>query len=103
MSAAWLGGCVTLQGTSASDAYSWYHPQGGEYLFTYDARQCEAATTALGQALSHDTNGPFFSCMYRRGYWLVGTDGELRNADVVTAPAQVPAQVPAGVDVTYQP
>lgn len=62
-----LGGCVS----APAPEYSWYHPQGGEYLFEFDASECEAELRSQGLTLGTDTNGPFFRCMETRGYLLV--------------------------------
>ena len=64
-----MGGC------SAQPAeFSWYHPQGGEYLFAYDKGECETQVTP-SQALGVDTDGPFFQCMRQRGYALIDNNG----------------------------
>lgn len=62
-----LTGCAT----APLPEYSWYHPDGGEYLFAFDASECEAQVVARGLQLGTDTTGPFFSCMEDRGYLLV--------------------------------
>ena len=62
-------------------SFSWYHPMGGEYLFAYDANECEASVAAQGKQLGVDTEGPFFQCMHSRGYYLVDAEG------IVQAPA----------------
>lgn len=64
-----LGGCAAQPST-----FSWYHPEGGEFLFAYDSNECAEAVTAAGKTLGADLDGPFFQCMHARGYYLV--DGE---------------------------
>ena len=71
-----LAGCQ-----QQTPGFSWYHPQGGEYLFAYDKDQCKASVVAEGLQLGSDLDGPFFTCMLERGYYLV--DG----AKVLRAPA----------------
>ena len=66
---AFLGGC-TLQ----NNDFTWYHPQGGEYLFAYDQKACASSVTGLGRPLGTDTTGPFFVCMRERGYSLLVSD-----------------------------
>ncbi len=92
VAAAWLGGCVSQPN------YSWYHPQGGEYLFAFDQRECENQVTSSGMRLGHNAEGPFFSCMYGRGYALVGPAGELLDVASHSKPT-----VPNAAEVTYQP
>ena len=76
-----LGGCATQPAT-----FSWYHPDGGEYLFAYDSDACTETVISQGGQLGTDLDGPFFQCMHARGYYLV--DGER----IVQAP---PAEVVA--------
>ena len=73
-----LGSLLLVGGfgcASAPAEFSWYHPQGGEYLFAYDKTECESSVLAQQQALGFDTNGPFFTCMRERGYALVDDNG----------------------------
>ena len=58
-----------------SPDFSWYHPQGGEYLFAYDQGECETVVANLGLNLGADIDGPFFQCMHARGYYLVDANG----------------------------
>lgn len=81
-----LAGCQ-----QQAPSFSWYHPQGGEYLFAYDKDQCEAAVVAEGLQLGADLSGPFFACMLDRGYYLV--DG----AKIVKAPAEQTASIESQV------
>lgn len=48
---------------------------GGEYLFSYDANECETAVIDRGLQLGTDVQGPFFQCMHERGYYLVDANG----------------------------
>ncbi|XOV82458.1 MAG: hypothetical protein ACFHXK_16555 [bacterium] len=73
-----ISGCA-----SQAPTFSWYHPMGGEYLFSFDAQECTAEVTARGQQLGTDTQGPFFRCMHSRGYYLVDAQG------IVQAPEEV--------------
>jgi hypothetical protein len=66
-----LGGCSAVPVAQ----FSWYHPQGGEYLFDYDAGECQTLASDRGQAHSVDPTSPFFRCMYQRGYVLVDEQG----------------------------
>ena len=59
-------GCV-----QQSPQFSWYHPQGGEYLFAYDEGECASHVQNQGLALGIDPQGPFFECMRGRGYTLL--------------------------------
>ena len=67
--AAVLGGCA-----QQPPEFSWYHPQGGEYLFAYDRGECENAVLQNGSELGTNLDGPFFQCMHQRGYALVDGD-----------------------------
>jgi len=73
-----VGGCA-----SNSPSFSWYHPQGGEFLFAYDRDDCTGQVERQGLVLGTDTRGPFFRCMHERGYYLVN------EAGIVQAPEQV--------------
>jgi hypothetical protein len=73
-----ISGCA-----SQAPTFSWYHPQGGEYLFSFDAGECTEAVAQQGQQLGTDTQGPFFQCMHSRGYYLVDAQG------IVQAPEEV--------------
>ncbi len=84
-----LGGCA-----AQSPTFSWYHPQGGEYLFAYDRDQCTTAVQEQGLNLGTDLQGPFFQCMHQRGYYLVNDTG------IVQAPEEGLAQ--EGPQVTQQ-
>ncbi len=79
---AWLGGCTLNPAPGASDPaeFTWYHPQGGEFLFAFDQRQCEDQLVAVGQRLGSDVGGPFFSCMRARGYALIDAQGRLLSS-----------------------
>ncbi len=57
--------------TQKGPEFSWYHPQGGEYLFAYDEGECAAHIRSQGLALGIDPQGPFFECMRGRGYVLL--------------------------------
>ena len=79
-----LGGCAT-----GGPTYSWYHPQGGEYLFAYDRDDCQAHPQAASSQVSAPQfatdaldapEGPFFDCMHQRGYYLVDSAGEILAA-----------------------
>jgi hypothetical protein len=72
-----LGGCAIQPAV-----FSWYHPQGGEYLFTYDSDECAERVSSAGMDLGTNLQGPFFQCMHQRGYYLVDADG------IVQAPEQ---------------
>ena len=67
----------TLLGACAAHSpdFSWYHPQGGEYLFAYDRDECETVVSEQGLNLGTDIAGPFFQCMHARGYYLVDANG----------------------------
>ena len=80
LSTIFLTGCAV----STPQSFSWYHPQGGEYLFAYDRGQCETHVAEKGLRLTADISGPFFSCMHDRGYYLV--DGD----QIIQAPATPP-------------
>jgi len=69
-----LAGCV-----GQSPSFSWYHPMGGEYLFAYDSGQCESRVADQGLTLGTDIRGPFFSCMFDRGYYLVDSAGVIHE------------------------
>lgn len=73
-----ISGCA-----SQAPTFSWYHPQGGEYLFSFDAGECTETVAQQGQKLGTDTQGPFFQCMHSRGYYLVDAQG------IVQAPEEV--------------
>jgi|GEM_PF-3152671 len=73
-----ISGCA-----SQAPTFSWYHPMGGEYLFSFDAGECTEAVAQQGQQLGTDTQGPFFQCMHARGYYLVDAQG------IVQAPEEV--------------
>jgi hypothetical protein len=75
-----LGGCA-----AQSANFSWYHPQGGEYLFAYDREECANLVQSQGLSLGTDIKGPFFQCMHRRGYYLVNDTG------IVQAPGEIVA------------
>ena len=82
-----IGAFLALGGCAAQPAsFSWYHPEGGEFLFAYDSNECATTVAAAGHRLGADIDGPFFQCMHARGYYLV--DGER----IVQAP---PAEVVA--------
>lgn len=88
---AWLGGCTSSpQGGSA---FTWYHPQGGEYLFVFDQDQCESQLELAGQRLGANIQGPFFTCMKQRGYSLLDDQGRLLSA-VDSVPMSQPEVVP---------
>ena len=76
-----LGGC-----SAAAPEYSWFHPQGGEYLFAYDKDECTAEVAAQGAQLGTDLSGPFFSCMHSRGYFLVNGDRIVQAPTTVDTP-----------------
>lgn len=80
---AWLGGCTSSPNGAAN--FTWYHPQGGEYLFAFDQKQCEIATAGANQRMSVNVQGPFFVCMEQRGYSLVDGQGRLLSAVNTTA------------------
>ncbi len=86
---AWLGGC-TSSPNGATD-FTWYHPQGGEYLFAFDQGQCESEIAGVGQTMGANVQGPFFACMEQRGYSLVDAQGRLLSA--VDSIAEVAAKV----------
>ena len=73
-----ISGCA-----SQAPTFSWYHPMGGEYLFSYDADECTAFVAQQGEQLGTHTQGPFFQCMHARGYYLVDAQG------IVQAPEEV--------------
>lgn len=60
---------------NAPAEFSWYHPQGGEYLFAYDKGECETEVLTHQLNLGVDTDGPFFTCMRQRGYALIDDNG----------------------------
>jgi hypothetical protein len=60
-----LAGC-----TQQSLEFTWYHPQGGEYLFAFDHDACVQRVRTQGHELGTDRRGPFFQCMRDRGYSL---------------------------------
>jgi len=73
-------GCV-----QRGPVYGWSHPSGGEYLFTFDSRECGA-----------DAGNEFFTCMKSRGYFLVDPNTGQPVADsgepvVVMAPGYTQA------------
>lgn len=70
-------GCSTSnpRSTPASMEFSWFHPQGGEFLFAYDKSECESFVVDQNKSLGVDQNGPFFTCMRLRGYSLVDVSG----------------------------
>ena len=74
-----LSGCV-----GQAPTFSWYHPMGGEYLFTFDADECTASVEAQGQRLGTNTQGPFFQCMHSRGYYLVDARGIVQAPEDAT-------------------
>lgn len=80
---------VSACSSTQAPVYSWFHPQGGEYLFAYDQDECVAELAADGTQLGTDTKGPFFDCMRDRGYRLVTavvvTDPSLRLAEDLLA------------------
>ncbi len=78
----------------SAPTFSWYHPMGGEYLFTYDAGECESKVKEQGFSLGTDTHGPFFQCMHQRGYYLVDANG------IVQAPSM--QSLDEGPQVTLQ-
>ncbi|MEM7077188.1 MAG: hypothetical protein AAF513_01045 [Pseudomonadota bacterium] len=82
-----LGGCMT-QG----EVYTWSHPMGGEYLFAFDKAECEAGVGPTEVAQSSDPSmgpeGPFFTCMLDRGYYLVSERGVVRAPTRPTIAAQ---------------
>ncbi len=78
---AFLGGC-----TAGAPEYSWFHPQGGEYLFAYDKDECEAEVISQGTRLGTDLAGPFFTCMHSRGYFLVNGDRIVQAPTALEAP-----------------
>ncbi|MEM7001966.1 MAG: hypothetical protein AAF529_14350 [Pseudomonadota bacterium] len=84
-----LGACAGQSPTS----YSWYHPQGGEYLFDYDKNTCEAQH--LEPSRKPGVEGPFFSCMLDLGYYLVQDGQILRAPDETTI---LPKTDTAGAD-----
>ncbi len=71
-----IAGCATN-----SPVFSWYHPLGGEYLFSYDKGECESAVAEQGLTLGVELGGPFFQCMHQRGYYLVDSDGVIHNPE----------------------
>ena len=73
LASALAGGLIGCSTTPTE--FSWYHPQGGEYLFAYDKGECETVTFAQQDALGYDTDGPFFTCMRQRGYALIDDNG----------------------------
>lgn len=73
-----VAGCA-----STGPTFSWYHPQGGEFLFSFDANECTSAVSDQGLQLGSNTQGPFFQCMHSRGYYLVDAQG------IVQAPEEV--------------
>jgi len=81
-----LGGCGHLAG-QPTNSFSWYHPQGGEYLFAYDHNQCDALLASRGQRKGTAIDGPFFNCMRDRGYQLLDAQGELLIVDITRNPA----------------
>lgn len=67
-----LAACALFSGCTAKPpVYSWYHPIGGEYLFTYDHDQCVDKLAESGLVPGTDVNGPFFHCMQSRGHSLI--------------------------------
>ncbi|MDA1075735.1 MAG: hypothetical protein O3A63_13380 [Proteobacteria bacterium] len=63
---------VMLPGCSTTpQEYSWTHPDGGEYLFAFDARQCDAFAVQATSLTDASEAEPFFSCMQDRGYFLI--------------------------------
>ena len=75
-----LGGCA-----AQNPSFSWYHPQGGEYLFAYDRDECTDTVQSQGLSLGTDLKGPFFQCMHRRGYYLVNETGIVQVPEEVAA------------------
>ena len=84
-----LGACA-----SHSTDFSWYHPQGGEYLFAYDRDECEMVVSDQGLSLGTDIKGPFFQCMHARGYYLVDANGIIQAppAEAILAERQISQQ-----------
>ena len=74
---------AATSGCAAPQQYAWQHPESGEFLFEFDRSECVAQATTVNieaKALSRvmgDRNGPFFQCMYNRGYSLAGTSQSL--------------------------
>jgi len=78
-----IAGC-----TSNTPTFSWYHPMGGEYLFSFDRDACESAVHAQGLELGVDQQGPFFQCMHQRGYYLVDNNGVIHAPDTLSTLAE---------------
>ena len=70
------GGCAT-----PGPIFSWYHPQGGEYLFVYDKDECINVLDVGGLTPGTQVDGPFFQCMIDRGYYLVDGDVVIRGPE----------------------
>lgn len=51
-------------------SYSWSHADSGEYLFAFDARECDAQAYT-GSSAAEEELDKFFDCMQGRGYYLV--------------------------------
>ena len=80
-----VGAFLMLGGCAAQPAsFSWYHPEGGEFLFAYDSNECATTVTAAGRELGSDIDGPFFQCMHARGYYLVDANGIVQEPVVTT-------------------
>lgn len=75
-----LGGCA-----AQNSSFSWYHPQGGEYLFAYDRDHCTNVVQNQGLHLGTDLQGPFFQCMHQRGYYLVNSAGIVQSPEEALA------------------
>lgn len=70
-----MGLLALLMGcTQQSVEFTWYHPQGGEYLFAFDHDACVQHLRTQGHELGTDRRGPFFQCMQDRGYSLFQRD-----------------------------
>lgn len=79
-----LSGCA-----ASSPSYLWHHPQGGEYLFAFDEKVCSDEARNVPVVRQHDVDGPFFACMYEKGYYLVNEDGIVRAPDVALSQASL--------------
>lgn len=76
--AAILTVCALFSGCAAQPTvYSWYHPLGGEYLFSYDHDACVSELADSGLQPGADVDGPFFDCMLSRGYSLIDSGREM--------------------------
>ena len=89
LTTALLGACA-----APGKDFSWYHPQGGEYLFAYDRNACETVVADRGLSLGTDISGPFFQCMHARGYYLVDANGIIQAppAEATLAERQISQQ-----------